>query len=156
MSLFPRGLPVVHGPHLTNELADWAARRIAHVGNGGFGPCWAVGIAHECELRAVVVFSEWVVDEGTVQASIAVDSWRGVTRQTLGEILGVAFEGRDGVPAVRKVWAATPHTNKAALRFITRMGFKKEAVLREHYAPRVHAVVFGMMAREWRRKFRSE
>jgi RimJ/RimL family protein N-acetyltransferase len=154
-SIFPPGLPLVHGRGLTDEMAAWAAKRIPHVGEDGFGSCWAVGIAHKGALQAVVVFHDWQIDEGTVQASCAADSWRGCSRELLGEILAPAFEGRLGVAPVRKVWVSAPSTNDAALRFIERTGFKREAVLREQYGPRVHAVVFGMMRREWRKRYRS-
>lgn len=153
--IFPPGLPLVHGPHLTDELAAWAAERIPHVGKGGFGPCWAVGLAARGRLGAVVVFHDYQPEAGTVQLSCAAESWRGASRSLLGDILSVAFEGRLGHP-VRKVWTVTPHTNEAALVFNLRTGFKREAVLREQFGPRVHAVVCGMMDREWRRRYGKE
>lgn len=151
-AIFPPGLPLVHGPRLTSELADWAARRIPHVGADGFGPCWAVGVARRRALAAVVVLHDFQPGLGTVQLSAAAETPRWATRHVVGAILGAAFLGRLGAP-VRRVWTATPHTNERALRFNLGIGFVKEATLREHYAPKVHAVICGMLEREWRKRY---
>lgn len=154
-SIFPPGLPLVHGPHLTDELAAWAARRIPHVGEGGFGPCWAVGVARGGELAAVVVLHDFQPGCGTVQLSCAADTPRWASKQVVGAILGAAFSGKLGAP-VRRVWTATPSTNERAIRFNRGIGFVREAVLREHFATKVHAVVCGMMRREWERRYGQE
>ena len=150
--LFPAGLPLVHGPQLTAELAAWAAARIPHVGDGGFGPCWAVGVARGRALAAVVVLHDFQPTLGTVQLSAAAASPRWASRQVVGAILGAAFLGRLGAP-VRRVWMAMPHTNRRAIRFAKGVGFVVEATLREHFAPRVHAVVCGMLDREWKKRY---
>jgi hypothetical protein len=150
--IFPPGLPLLHGPELTEHLAAWAAARIPHVGADGFGPCWAVGVVRGDAMAAVVVLHDFQPSLGTVQLSAAADSPRWATRQVVGAILGAAFLGRLGAP-VRRVWTATPSTNERAVRFNLGVGFVREAVLREHYAPKVHAVICGMMAREWQRKY---
>lgn len=153
--IFPPGLPLVHGPHLTAELSDWAAQRIAHVGAEGFGPCWAVGVARRGTLAAVVVFHDYQPECGTVQLSCAAENPRWATRQVIGAILCAAFAGRLGRP-VRKVWTATPHVNERAIRFNQGIGFVREAVLRQHYAPKVHAVICGMLDGEFRRRYGKE
>ena len=155
MSLFPPGLPLLHGPDVTQALADWAACRIPHVGPAGFGPCWAVGIIHGESVGAVVVFHDWQDTAGTVQLSCAADTWRGASRALLYEILAVPFEGKLG-GRIRKVWTATPHTNTTAIRFNERTGFKREAVLRHHYAPKVHAVICSLLEPEWRKLYGKE
>ena len=40
----------------TEKLARWAADRIPHVGDAGFGPCEALGVALGNRLLAVWVF----------------------------------------------------------------------------------------------------
>ena len=152
MSLFPPGLPLLHGPDVTEPLARWAAMRIPHVGAAGFGPCWAVGITHGESVSAVVVFHDWQDTAGTVQLSCAADTWRGASRRLLYEILAVPFLGKLGAP-VRKVFTVTPHTNTPALRFNERTGFKREAVLRHHYAHKVHAVISSVLEPEWRKLY---
>lgn len=150
--IFPAGLPLVHGPHLTEELAAWAAARIEHVGADGFGPCWAVGVARGKALAAVVVFHDWQPALGTVQLSCAAVTPRWASRAVVRAILGAAFGGALGASA-RKVWTATPAGNERAVKFNLGVGFKREAVLREHFGPKVHAVICGMMARDFRRKY---
>jgi RimJ/RimL family protein N-acetyltransferase len=150
--IFPAHLPLLHGPELTEPLAAWAAERIPHVGAAGFGPCWAVGVVRQGELAAAVVYHDWQAEAGTVQLSCAAASPRWATRQVVGAILGAAFLGKLGAP-VRKVWTATPHTNERAVRFNNGIGFKREAVLRQHYAPGVHAVICSILAPEWRKRF---
>lgn len=153
--LFPARLPLLHGPHLTADLAAWAAERIPHVGDAGFGPCWSVGVARERRLAAVVVFHDFQPSMGTVQLSCAAETPRWATRDVVGAILGAAFRGRLGAP-VRRVWTATQHTNERAIRFNLGIGFTREATLREHFAPKVHAVICGMLEREWRGRYLKE
>lgn len=149
-AIFPPGLPLVHGPDLSPPLAAWAVERIPHVSD--FGPCWAVGVVRREALAAVTVFHDYQPDSGTVQVSVAADSPLWASRPIVSAILGAAFSGRLGRP-VRKVWSAVPSTNARALRFNVGIGFKREAVLREHFAPRVHAVISSMMQREYARKY---
>lgn len=166
--LFAPGLPLVHGPDWTGRLADWCARRIPHVGLGEdghhrFGPCWAVGVMRPGRgddpprLAGVVVAHDFDAIYGTIQYSVAaakpgVARW--ATPEVMGAVLGVAFTGRLGAP-VRKVWAMVPSTNPHVVRFNEHLGFKREAVLREQFAPRVHGVVCGMMRKEWERRYAS-
>jgi RimJ/RimL family protein N-acetyltransferase len=112
-------------------------------------------VVRDAGLAAVVVFHDWQADLGTVQLSAAADTPRWATRQVVGAILGAAFLGRLGAP-VRRVWTATPSTNERAIRFNQGMGFTKEAVLRHHYAHKVHATICGMMDSEYRRRYGQE
>lgn len=153
-TIFPPGLPLVHGPEMTAPLAAWAAERIPHVGEAGFGPCWAVGVVREGRLAAVVVFHDWQRVSATAQVSIAADTSRWASRQVIGAILGAAFDGRMGGP-VRKVWSAIPLNNKRALRFNLGIGFTQEGTLREQFAPKVHSVICGMFDREFHARYRS-
>ena len=154
MSLFPQHLPLLHGPELTEHLARWAALRIPHVGDVGFGPCWAVGVIRRDALAAVVVFHDYQDTFGTVQLSAAADRPLWATRQVIGAILGVAFEGKLG-PAARKVWTATPHDNDRAITFNLGIGFTREAVLRQHFGPKRHAVICSILAPEWRKRYKE-
>jgi hypothetical protein len=69
----PRSL--LHGPDLTDALAAWAGERIEHIGAGGFGPCWAVGVVRNDAMAAVVVFHDFQPWHGTVQLSAAADQY---------------------------------------------------------------------------------
>lgn len=148
-AITPVGLPIIHGQQRTEELAAWAARRIPHVES--FGPCWACGVVRRRSLAAVVVFHTFDPLTGTVQVSMAADDPRWATRQTIGAILRIGFD-RLGAP-MRKVYAATPSTNKRAQGALERIGFTREGTLRHHYGPRVHGVCYGMMRDEFERRY---
>lgn len=146
------GLPIVHGPHLTKDLAEWAARRIPHVGEAGFGPCWACGVVRGRALAAVVVYHDWQPEIGTIQVSMAARTPLWASRAVIRAILGVPFAGAFGAPA-RKVWAVMPSANERALKFNAGVGFRREAVLRHHFADGVHAIVASMLRSEYLRRY---
>jgi len=137
-AIFPPGLPLIHGPAMTAGLAEWAAARMPHV--AGFGPCWAVGVVRRDALAAVAVFHDYQPEGGTTQVSMAAETPRWASRPVVAAILGAAFSGRLGQP-VRKVWSAMASGNARAIRFNLGIGFKREAVLRHHFAHGVHAVI---------------
>src|SRR4051812_19479332 len=97
---------------LSPELAQWAALRIQHVGELGFGPNWSVGVALRGELVAVTVFHDFQPVHGTLQLSMASATPVWINRRIIGRILALVFEqrwGREGVQ-VRKLWVAIPST----------------------------------------------
>lgn len=130
-------------------VAEWVAARIPHVGAAGFGPCVAVGIARGDAMAAGVVWHDWQPESGTIQMSGAAETPRWASRGILREIGRYPF----GQLGARKVWATTPHTNERAIRFMLGIGFRREGVLSEQYAPKVHAVIFGMKRGAWLRRF---
>lgn len=152
MSVFPPGLPLIYGAELTDHLAAWAADRIPHVGAAGFGPCWATGVVRGDELAAVVIYHDWQPEAGTVQVSIAADTPRWASRPVIAALLALPFSGGLGSP-IRKVWACMASPNERALRFNAGIGFKREAVLRHHFAHGVHAVITSMLHREYARAY---
>jgi RimJ/RimL family protein N-acetyltransferase len=149
-NIFPPHLPLIYGQELTDHLTAWAAARIPHVGAAGFGPCWAAGVVRGNVLAAVVIYHDWQPEAGTVQVSVAADTPRWASREVLAALLGLAFNGGLGSP-IRKVWSAIASPNERALRFNAGIGFTREAVLRHHFAPRVHAIIASMMHSEFRR-----
>ena len=135
------------------ELAAWAAQRIPHVGDAGFGPCWAVGVASAGVLEAVVVFHDWQPRTGTVQLSMASASPRWVSKPLVGRILGLAFVRPWLSGEVRKVWVAIPSTAARVVAFNEALGLRREAVLRHHAGDGVHVVVCSILKREWQRRY---
>lgn len=130
-------------------VAEWVAARIPHVGVAGFGPCVAVGVVRNGALAAGVVWHDWQPAAGTIQASVAADTPRWATQRTLREVFAYPFRQL----GARKVWASVPHTNTRAIRFNYGVGFRREAVLSEHVAPKVHAVIFAMKRGAWVRRY---
>jgi RimJ/RimL family protein N-acetyltransferase len=141
MLLFPRTPVEVDG------LARWVASRIPHVGDAGFGPCQAIGIAREGRLVAGVVFHDWQPAALTLQLSMAADTPLWASRAVLRGLFAYAFV----TAGVHKLWTATPHDAARVLRFNRGVGLKPEATLRHHFGPRRHAVVSSMLRAEWER-----
>ncbi len=52
---------------------------------------------------------------------------------------------------MQKVWTATQHENKRALKFNRGVGFKEESVLRHHFGRGCHAVICRMFTEDYRR-----
>src|SRR5215472_418612 len=133
----------------SDVLAMWAARRIPHVGEAGFGPCQAIGVASgpgdDDKLLAVVVFHNFVYR--TLECTVAAASPRWATRGTIQALFQYAFVQCDA----RKLFTVTPHRNKRALKFNIGLGYKPEATIRHHFGNGEHAVVCGIMRWEWER-----
>jgi hypothetical protein len=140
---------------LSPELAEWAASRIAHVGAAGFGPNWSIGVALAGKLAAVVTFHDFQPAHGTVQLSMASVDPRWINRHTVGRLLGLAFDapwGREGV-LIRKVWVAIPSTAVRTIRLNEALGLRREATLRHHLAPNVHAIICSILRHEYRARY---
>lgn len=139
---------LIHGPDVSDALAKWAAARIPHVGDAGFGPCQAVGIASSpsmsAQLYGVVIFHDWQEQARTVQLSTAAESPRWVWG--VKPLMRYAF---DQLRAF-KIFTATPQDNERALRWNAGIGFKREAVLRHQFGPGRHGVIYSMIEPEYR------
>lgn len=139
-------------------FAKWAADRLPYVGELGFGPCRAVGVAtgataHD-RLLAVVVFHSFQPTTKTVQISCAAVSPMWARREAIRELLRIAFEDFD----CNMVWMAIPHTNERAIRFNKSdrgMGMKMAGPLRHMFGPGVHAVHMSMTRNEWARRWKE-
>lgn len=140
---------------LSPELAAWAAARIDHVGERGFGPCWAIGVALYGELVAVIVFHDFQPQHGTIQLSMtsATPAW--INRRVIGRILALAFDQTWGPDPVwiRKVWVAIPSDAERTIRLNEALGLRREATLRHHLAPGRHAIICSILANEYRARY---
>lgn len=126
-------------------VADWVAARIPHVGTGEtFGPLAAIGVAREGCMVAGVVYHNYLAGYQTGEVSFAADTPRWATRGVVRALLAVPF----GQYGWRRLSAVIRHDNEPAARLLSGLGFKREGTAREFFAPRVHGVVFGMLAKE--------
>ena len=130
-------------------LAAWAAAKIPHVGEPGFGPCTAIGIASgpgdTDQLWGVCVFHDWTPSYGTMQCSLVATSPRWASRGTLQALFHYVFRQ----VGARKLWVAIPHKNARAIRFGRGIGFRQDGVLREHFGRGLHTVVLSMLRKEY-------
>jgi RimJ/RimL family protein N-acetyltransferase len=138
-------------------LAGWAASRIRHMASG-FGLSRAIGVATglsaEDKLLAVIVYHDFIVgkdDYKTCQISIAASSPHWARRGVIYALLSVPFEQY----GVNKLWSVMASDNPRVLRFNQGIGFKREGVLRQHFGSNVHAVVSGMMAKEFKNLYQD-
>lgn len=131
------------------EVAAWVAARIPHMAGGAFGPCAAIGVVVGNEMVAGVVFHEFQPAHGTMMLSMAATSPRWATRGHVRGLLAYPFQQI----GVHKLWTLTEAQNQRALRFNKGVGFRQEAVLRDQFGPKRHAVVCSMLAREWRKRW---
>jgi RimJ/RimL family protein N-acetyltransferase len=128
-------------------IADWVARNIPHMATG-FGPATAIGVVDQRDQpMAGVVFHDYQPAYGTIQLSAAAISPRWATKRLVSDILRYPF----GQLGVHKVWTATQHENARALKFNEGVGFTREATLRDHFGPGVHAVICRMLMKDYRR-----
>ena len=137
-------------------LADWASSRIAVMGGDKFGLCSAVGVASgdkpSDKLHAVVVYDEYHERHKTCQVSLVATSAKWAQRGIIRSLLSIPFEQY----GVNKLYSLMDIGNQRAIKFVLGIGFKQEAVLRDHFGPKKdgtshHGVVCSMMASEYRR-----
>jgi RimJ/RimL family protein N-acetyltransferase len=135
-------------PEERQALREWAGSRIPNVGKDGFDPgaqCAAVFRGER--LAAVVLFHDWQPMARTLQCSMAADTPLWASREALRGLLAYAFI----TAGANKLWTAMPHTSERAIRFNLGIGMRREAVLRHHFGPKVHAVICSMLRDEWAR-----
>jgi len=134
-------------PEDSAMLEQWAVDRIPYMRGGSFGPCICGGVVRDGALRAVVVFSEWQPEYGTLQASIASDGPGWATRDVLREMFRYAFV----TASANLLWSSIRADNAAAIEFNRRLGFRRDAVLRHRYGRGKHAVITSMTRGAWLR-----
>lgn len=137
------------------KLARWACERIPHLAYDE--TMRAVGVATGAEasadLLAVCIYHNYyqprVIDGktwyGLVEISFAARSPKWALRSTISRLLSIPFEQYN----CRKVVTVIPSRNTRAIEFNKGIGLKLEGTLRHHFAPNVHACVFGIMRSEY-------
>lgn len=126
-------------------VSEWVRQRIPAMPRD-FGPSSAIGVTDESgQPLAGVVFHDYQETFRTIQLSAAADSPRWATRHIVGTILRYPFIQL----GVNKVWTATQHTNRRALKFNEGVGFIREGTLKDHFGPGIHAVICRMLAPDY-------
>lgn len=98
-------------------------------------------------MQAGIIYNQYQPTFGNIMVHLAADTPRWATRNVIAEILGYAFVEI----GLHKVWGSTPAYLERVLRFNHGIGFTREGVIRDHYGPGRHAVVTGMLAKEYRK-----
>lgn len=128
------------------QVAEWVAARLPD--HTGFDDkVTALGIVDSAGYRVLagVVYHDFAPVAKTMAMTIASESPLFATRGTIKALLHYPFVQQDCF----KVWATTPLTNKRAQRFLSKVGFKREGILRHQFGPKKHAVFFGLLKSEF-------
>lgn len=134
---------------MDREVTHWVHSRIPYAPHMETDKCRAIGVVSGDNLVAGVVFNEYQHEYGTIAVSVAAETPRWAAKGVIRGILAYPFEQLN----VNKVWSAMLHTNERAIRFNKGIGFRQEAVLRDHFGVGKHAVVTRMMRRDYQQKY---
>lgn len=134
-------------------LTKWVARRIPAVGDVGFGPSRAVGVATGFDasdrLLAAFVFHDYQAKFGTCQLSGAAADPHWASRSIVRAVLSVPFlQYQCGL-----VWCACPHTSDRTIRLLKALGFIQEAILKDRFGKGSHAVITRMDRHDYERRY---
>ena len=127
-------------------MADWAEARIEHLGGGNFGPAVFGEVTRGGSRAAVVAFYDWREGYDTLGVSVALSGRRWASPGVVRAIFHYAF----AQAGANLLQVGTPASNRAGVRFVRRVGFRQEAVLRDRYGPGRDMVIFSLTAAEWR------
>jgi len=128
-------------------LVEWAAARIPHVEPRDLAVGQAFAVMKGDRMQAVVVYHSYSARWSTIQVTAASDTRLWAHPDNLKAVLQYPFD----VAQVNKLWTATPIDLEAVWRFDLHLGMKREAVLRDQFGPKRHAVICSMLKKEWRK-----
>lgn len=131
------------------DVAEWVRQRIAHA--EGFGPFTAIGLAEGETVIAGVVYHNYLKAYGNIEISMAAETPRWATPETLKVFLSYPFRQLRCI----RVTTCTPQSNKRALKFNYGIGFQKEGVIRQGYGKHENMVICGLTYQEAKRWLNS-
>lgn len=139
MIVYPRSIPENDG------LRAWIEQRVPEYKSGSSTIC--VGVEREGKLIAAVAWDGW---RGTsVEATVAADSPRWATRQTIASLLAYPF----GQLKCQRVTAFIRKGNKHSRRFNEGIGFKLEGRLRDAGPNLETVLLYGMTRKDYMAKY---
>lgn len=121
-------------------VADWVNKRIPHARFEQFS---AIGLAEDDKIIAGVVYHNYIHVYGNIEISMAADSPKWATPESLRAFLSYPFTQL----RCRRITTCTPASNKRALKFNYGIGFQKEGVIRQGYG-KEDMIICGMVFRE--------
>ena len=127
-------------------VAIWVAHQIPQGGvfpTFGGGPV-AVGLVNDGELVGGVVWHSYSASQRRIEVSGATTTTRGLTPAIISEVMRYPF----GQLKVRRVSAEIPVSRPEAAKFLERLGFRQEGLIREG-AGDEDLTLWGILAPEW-------
>ena len=102
-------------PFFDDRVAQWVAKHIPDCSRG-FGNCRALGVEHNGQVVAGVVFHNWDPVSGVIELSSAATDRRWMTRNVMSTVFDYVFDGlkcqlavartHEDNMTVRKLWKA--------------------------------------------------
>lgn len=120
------------------ELAQWAAPRL---GYKEFGPCVAIGVAHKNEIVAVAIYNNY--RHPSIEITFVTSSPRWASAGAIRAIFKYPFYQI----GCSRVTAITEDGNNSARKFLIRLGFKQEGILRCAFHDS-DGIVYGILREE--------
>lgn len=129
-----------------DALKTWLAERLDDYRPGNNSIC--VAVERDQKIVAVVAWDGWR-GEGGIEVSLAADSPRWATRQTVTTLLLYPF----GQLKCRRVTALVLKSNKRSRKLVEGLGFKLEGKLRDAGKNLEPMLVFGLTRRDFMKKY---
>lgn len=118
-----------------SEYLEWAEERLGNK----IPRSTTITVLHEGQIAAVAVFSNYIGH--SVEFSIASSTPKWGRRSAFKAFGAYAFQQLK----VHRVWCVTRATNTHAQQQLIRLGFKREGILRQHYADRADGHIFALL-----------
>lgn len=132
-------------------VAKWVADRIDGCSPADFWPCEACGVLDEAgAMVAGVVYHGFRRANGTIEMSVAADTPRWATPGIIRGLLAYPF----GQLSVTKAVAMVDPDDARTVRFVTGIGFEREAILKRHVAGQdvaIHSMFRETWLKRWNR-----
>jgi RimJ/RimL family protein N-acetyltransferase len=126
-------------------VTDFVAERIG-IEAVDFGPCTAIGVVRGGAVVAGVVYHEWREQQQVVEMSVAADTPRWASPDTIASLLSYPFLQL----GCRRIGSRVRSDNERSLRFTQGLGFLVEGILADWYAPGIDCIMMVMQKAVWR------
>lgn len=120
------------------ELAQWAASRL---GYKEFGACVAIGVAHENEIAAAAIYSNY--SHPNIDITFVTSSPRWASPGAVRAIFRYPFVQLE----CKRITAITGAKNQPARAFLCRLGFKQEGIHPDSFLED-DGISYGLLARD--------
>jgi RimJ/RimL family protein N-acetyltransferase len=131
---------IANNPDMHQNIANWVADRIPHVTD--FENATTIGVTSDSGIPIGAVVYHDYRDKG-VQLSCASDSPRWLSKSVLNSIFKYPFEQLECM----RVTALAPSRNSHTRKFLEKLGFVQEGVMRKGFLED-DCVVYGMLRDE--------
>lgn len=123
------------------RIAQWVASRIPVL--DGFGASVSIGVWNGDDILAGVVFHDYSPTYRNIQVSIAAETPKWATRNTISRIMAYPFSQLK----VNRVTSLIREGNSRSLKLCEGLGFKREGIVRKGFGDD-NAIILGLLRTE--------